>query len=263
MTIDEIKARIQSSQRLSTSATETNLRKILSMERGNIKDASREFDEDILAYEGKEQAKAESGSVADLGFTLLGAATNPLLGSLASSAYKTATRKKLEAPTLNLKRGLFYNQARKDLRSDAKSTLDFINRANDSFAMNTIAEAARVGFTSSKIQKVFPGIKDGFGSLLTGDSSLEELTTNITGDVPGFASDFGTIDPVYEGMATGGLRLQPNTGLLNTDLFGTATGGSGFGNLNSKFLPSFNAQSNLLNTGGYTSPFGINNLPSN
>jgi|TARA_R110000787_G_scaffold64553_2_gene145722 hypothetical protein len=246
MTIQEIMARLEGSQRISSAGTRSLLGKTAATERSDIREARRTYEEDVLESEGQAQAQAEEDSVVDLVGTLIGA-FNPLAGAGFTGVVKSARQKDIKAPTLKLKPGMFYKQTRKDLESDVKSTRDFIGRANDSFVMNTIADAARVGFTSAKFQKAFPGFKDAGGSLLTGDASLSDLFSYdpaTTGQLPGASI------PGLE-QATGG-------GLLDTGLFDPATGRSAFGRLDSSFLPSFNLEDQL----GYTSPFGINNLPS-
>lgn len=226
MTIQEIMARIEGSQRLSTAATGNLLGSTLAREKGDIKEAERTYEEEILESEGQSQAQAEEDSAIDLVGTLIGA-FNPLAGAGFTGVVKSARRKDIKAPTLKLKQGMFFDQARKDLASDVKSTRDFIGRANDSFAMNTIADAARVGFTSAKFQKAFPGFKDAGGSLLTGDASLGDLfayNPATTGQLPGVSI------PGLE-QATGG-------GLLETGLFDPMTGRSPFGRLDAGFSTS-------------------------
>lgn len=220
-------ARLQGSQRLSTAATGSLLGRTLAGEIGDIKEAKRTYEEEILESEAQSQAQTEGDDVVDIAGTVVGALTNPVLGSLFTAGVKGARQTKIEAPTLKLKQGLFFDQTRKDLASDVKSTRDFIDRANESFAMNTIADAARVGFTSAKFQQAFPGFKDASGSLLTGDASLEDL----------FAYDPATTGQL-PGANIPGLEEASGGGLLESGLFDPFTGRSASGRLDSGFSTS-------------------------
>jgi len=227
MTIQEIMARLQGSQRLSTAATGSLLGRTLAGEIGDIKESKRTYEEEILESEAQSQAQTEGDDVVDIAGTVIGALTNPALGSLFTAGVKGARQTKIEAPTLKLKQGLFFDQTRKDLASDVKSTRDFIDRANESFAMNTIADAARVGFTSAKFQQAFPGFKDASGSLLTGDASLEDL----------FAYDPATTGQL-PGANIPGLEEASGGGLIESGLFDPFTGRSASGRLDSGFSTS-------------------------
>tara|TARA_R110002072_G_scaffold272566_1_gene432757 strand:+ start:40 stop:792 length:753 start_codon:yes stop_codon:yes gene_type:complete len=245
MTIQEIMARIQGGQRLSSAATGSLLGKVSATERSDIREAQRAYEEEVLDSESQAQSQAEEDDVVDLVGTLIGA-FNPLAGAGFTGVVKGSRQKDIKAPTLKLKPGMFYKQTRKDLESDVKSTRDFIERANDDFVMNTIADAARVGFTSAKFQKAFPGFKEAGGSLFTGDASLSDLfsydpatTGQLSGaSIPGLDQATGrglldtsfldpmtgraSLDRLYSGFSTSGLfksRFDPMTGrqLLATD----------------------------------------------
>ena len=158
MTLEELFATVGASTRAGYASTGANLAGTAAGERADIRAGDRETtegtleSEDYAAKQAEKNAKLRAAG-AVIGFFLGGAPGAGLGSATMRTIFGGRDTPKVQSYT---KPGMFYNQTRKDQVSNLKSTNDFIKRANQQFASDTLFSAIGDAFTASQFQKAFP-----------------------------------------------------------------------------------------------------------